>query len=163
MKKRGYFFTLDAFIAIAIITAGMLLILSAHSFVPYPTQTLYLSEGYIDTIASVKIYEVNNPYVDELRLNGQIKNPEQTLLEQVGEFYVTGRDDLATNLVRNITHGLIPEQYGFELLINKTRVYNQSILSNKTILLVSSKRIVSGIINRSELWTLEAEMRVWQA
>lgn len=163
MGKRGYFFTLDAFMATAIITAGMLLILSARSFVPYATQTVYLSEGYIDTLASVKLYEINNPYVDELRLSGEITNSEQTVLEQVGEFYVTGRNDLAANLVRNITHGLIPIQYGFELLINKTKIYNQSTVPDKTLLLVSSKRIVSGIINRSKLWTLEAEMRVWQA
>lgn len=163
MKKRGYFFTIDAFMAIAIITAGMLLILSSRSFVPYETQTLYLSEGYIDTLASVKLYEINNAYIDGLIAGGNITNTEQTILEQAGEFYFTGRNDLARNFVKNITYGLIPSQYGFELLINKTAIYNQSIFHNRTMLLVSSKRIVSGIINRSELWTLEAEMRVWQA
>lgn len=162
MKKRGYFFTIDAFLAIAIITAGMILILSSHSFVPYQTQTMYLSEGYIDTLASVKLYEVNNPYIDELVLKGNITKLEQTILEQVGEFYITGRNELAAELIRNLTQSLIPNQYGFELLINETTVYNRSTVPERTLLLVSSKRLVSGIINRLDFWTLQAEMRVWQ-
>jgi len=163
MVKQGYFFTLDALIAVGVLIAGMIWILSINTYVPSQTQTTFTAEDSINTIANIRLYELNSRYVDMLVDNGTVTRKDNTLLEQVGEFYY--RNDLpsASSFVENVSSGQIPQQYGFELLIDGNSIYASSTTSNTTALLISKKVIISGIANRTLMYgPYEAEVRVWQ-
>jgi len=55
MKKKAYFFTLDAFIATGVIAVGIVLILFTTTNKPYEMQTAFLSQDLIETISSIKV------------------------------------------------------------------------------------------------------------
>ena len=137
MVKQGYFFTLDALIA------GMIWILSINTYVPSQTQTTFTAEDSINTIANIRLYELNSRYVDMLVDNGTVTRKDNTLLEQVGEFYY--RNDLpsASSFVENVSSGQIPQQYGFELLIDGNSIYASSTTSNKSHYFRHSKQDIN--------------------
>jgi hypothetical protein len=169
-NKRGYFFTLDAFVAMGVIIVGLVLIFSLRSEPTENTQTEFFSRDMVSLFASTSIYEMNNEYVDELKANHTITNTHYTVLEAVGEMVFLNKTDTARNLVANITVGIVPENYGFELILDNQSVYVRNVADEdfyaspgRYNVLMTSKRIISGEINRSIMWgPLKAELRVWR-
>jgi hypothetical protein len=164
MGKRGYFFTLDAFIAMGIITTGLVLVYLSQTLAPPTVQAEFLSQDVMETLASTQLFTLNNPYVDEHRTSRNITDLDNTILEQIGEFYVTQQLGNAQNLTRNVTLNLIPPQYSFEIWFDGWLVHNRSYLhSDETPVLSASKTMVIGVINRTFFWgPYTAEVYVWQ-
>jgi len=169
--KKGYFFIMDAFIAISVILLSLLLLFSFHSSQPYQLQGVYLSEDIMDIMATTKVFEINNDFVYSLFAAGadNITNTDNTLLEQTGDFYLTNRAELAEIFVRNVTYSLVPEKYGCELIIsNTTHRFNVTInpghsLQNESELLFVSKKMVVGLDENGSTWgPLVGEVRIWQ-
>jgi len=170
MKKRGYFFTLDAFVATGVIIVGIVLLFSVRSTPVEETQSEYFSRDLIQLLSSTRIYEINNPLVDYLEDNGTINNSEYTILEEVGELYYLSQQDMASYVLGNITLGVVPDNYGFEVLIDDTQVYIKNVKgkdyyvdSTGYKVIISSKRLISGELNKQEMWgPLKSEVRVWR-
>ncbi|MBN1157481.1 hypothetical protein JXA85_07705 [Candidatus Woesearchaeota archaeon] len=170
MKKRGYFFTLDAFVAMGVIIVGLILVFSLRSEPAEHTQTEFFSKDMVSLFASTKIYEINNEYVDELKNNKTITNVHYTVLETIGELIFLNKTDAARNLIASITTDIVPENYGFELILNNKSVHIRNVADqdfysdpDRYDVLLSSRRIISGEINRSIMWgPLKAEIRVWR-
>jgi len=162
MKKRGYFFTLDAFIAVGIITAGLFLIFVSSSHRPFQEQAVFFADDLMNGLARQTLRDTNEPYIQQLRRDGNISNLDITLFEQLGDFYVRRSFDQAAKLAEAVTKDRVPPQYGYAIRINGTELYAAGVLLNTTPLLVRSKTIISGISNSTEFWgPLEAEVRVW--
>lgn len=163
MQKRGYFFTLDAFVAVVILVIGILIILSAQSFKPYETQTLFISEDVMAYLSGTNVQEINEPYINELRSNGTIKNFDSTLIEQAGEFYANNDKQAAAELIKAAIKSIIPPQFGYQILINNELIRNESVIPEDTKVLASSKAIVYGLSDSTKLWgPYTAEVRAWQ-
>ncbi len=180
MQRKGYIFSLDAIIAICVMVVGIVLVLLSMSYTPTPTQAVSLSQDLVNALYATKIYDLNDqdyPYVKFLKSNGNITLMENTILEQIGEFYYRNVTyhcmyclGLATNFARNLTKYSIPEQYSFEILVNNMSIYerrstNPTVSSekNNSRLLMTSRRIFSGFINRTDIWgPYSAEVFVWQ-
>ncbi|HII29512.1 TPA: hypothetical protein HA317_00415 [Candidatus Woesearchaeota archaeon] len=147
----------------SVITVGLLLILSSHSERPYSVQGLFLANDILSSFASTRISELNSPYIEQLCKEGVIKRTDNSILEQAGEFYTFDMRDTAGYLIGNASEGMVPQQYGFMVIINSTAIYNRSITYSSERLLVVSKGIISGVVNSSVMWgPLTAEVRVWQ-
>lgn len=141
--KNGYFFTMDAALAASVLLGGILL-LSAYHFSDPPVVTLdLLSQDIIDSLASLRIYELDNEYVDELVSDEEITDINNSVLDQVGEFWADDRLDIAYLFLANVTDGLLPDNYGFGLWINGGLVFQRSGSSVSTR--ASAKRLVSGV------------------
>src|SRR3989344_6402608 len=116
-KKRGVFFTIDAFIALSII---LVTILIAFPIIDYKRQETKLHYDIISTFSSLKIGEVDNSLVASLIDSGRITDLNKTLLEQIGEFYVLDRDlskQLADSLLLSMkTNKNIGIWYGSTLI-----------------------------------------------
>ncbi len=168
--KRGYFFTLDAFVAMGVIMVGLVLVFSLRSEQVEHTQAELFSKDMVSLFASTRIYEINNEYVDELKENKTITNVHYTVLETIGELVFLNKTDVAKNLTAEVTVDIIPENYGFELVLDNKSVYMRNVAGEdfyanpgRYDVLLSSKRIISGEINRSIMWgPLKAELRVWR-
>lgn len=178
--KKAYIFSLDAIVAIGVMVIGIVLVLLSLSYTPIDSQAVSLSQDLINALYSTRMYDLNDqdyPYVKFLKGNGNITNMENTILEQVGEFYYRNKTGvcancmaLAGNLVKNISYYSVPEQYSFEVLVNNISLYqrkstNPSVSNekNQSRLLMASKRIFSGYINRTDMWgPYTAEVIVWQ-
>ncbi|MDD5086346.1 MAG: hypothetical protein PHV16_01210 [Candidatus Nanoarchaeia archaeon] len=170
MKKRGYFFTLDSFIATSIIVIGIALVLFARSNKPYEMQTAILSHDIIGTTYSVRIYELSdNPYLNELVENGNITRFENTVLQQIGEFCYRGMNETAINFTEKVFIKVVPKTYNFQILIINTTnhaLFNYTSdkrISEESELLISYKNLIFGQLGNSTMWgPYLAEVRTWQ-
>ena len=173
-KKRGYFFVLDAVLALTVLVIGVFLITSSHVNVPQPAQVGLLSDDLLDFLSNTKIKEFNNPYAGiggELWNNGIITDPDNSLLQQIGELYAANRLGIAEKFISNASSGIVPVQFRYEVLMNNVVLYPQSPnpehlkSRNSTEILLTSKKITFGILNRttSDLWgPYKAEVFVWE-
>ena len=143
LGKKGLYFSIDALIASLIFIAGIIL-LSKGYVVDQPTVTMnYFAQDIINVLGEMKVSDTQNDYVEELINNGTIKYPENTLLEQIGEFWASGNINYAIKLIENVTDGLIPANYGFGIQINDEFIYKNSDVNDENV--VIARTIISGI------------------
>jgi len=83
-NKKAYFFSLDALIALIIIV-GVVMFFKPHASQKAPE--MHMQEDIITVLSSVKISEIDNAYAKQLISEGKIINLNQSVLEQIGEFY----------------------------------------------------------------------------
>ncbi len=166
--KKGYFFTLDAFIAMSLLAICVVMVFSIQSSKPYPMQSIFLSDDLMQVLSSTKLYELQNSYYLSLYKSGVITSPDSTILEQIAWFFISGRPGLATNFTTNITASMIPDRYGFELRIyNETSDYLVTVNTGQTSqedsrLIITSKRLIMGMENNTAWSPMMAEVRLWQ-
>lgn len=163
--KKAQYLTIDAFIASMIVAVTLVIVLAARTSQPYVAQSELTSKGFADSLSQVKLKELNNPLVINLSRDGTITNPDNSVLQQATEFYIIGHKDLAFALLNNVTQRLIAPQYSFKILINNTLIYNRTLVNENTSgTLISSKKLVFGVINRTMLvyGPTTAEVIVWQ-
>lgn len=174
IKKRGYFFTLDATLALFVLVIGVFLVMSFILEVPPPAQVGFITGDIMNFLSGTKIKDLNNPYAGiggELWKQGAITDYENTLLQQAGEFYYKGKIGLAEKFLQNVSEPIVPSQFKYEVWIDNSRVYpinpdSSHITSkDKTNLLLTSKRLTFGVVNKttSEIWgPYKAEVYAWQ-
>ena len=143
IKKRGVFFTIDAVLAASIIV--MVIVLTSSYYVK-ETKTKnidYMASDLVRVLTNIKVNEINNNYINDLVAGGNITRANNTILEQIGEFWSENEIDQASKFARNITEALIPNQFGVGIWVNEELIYSK----NKPITrgLVSSKKLISGI------------------
>ncbi len=162
-RTKGQFFSIDVFVAVAIVSVGLFVLFSSKPYQPLSTQAFTLSTDLIGSLNSITITALDNDYVYELRAKGNISNPSNTLLSQIGEFYWYGQLGIARNLTANVTENVIPFQYGFSLYLNNTLVYESRPYDNSSATLVSTKRMITGFKNSTEFWgPLKTEVWIWR-
>ena len=173
-KKRGYFFILDAALGLFILIIGAILIATSYTNAPKPTQVGLLSDDLLNFLSNKKIRDLNNPYAGlggELWNQGLITDSDNSLLQQIGEFYVANRLDIAEKFVQNVSKDVMPSQFNYEVWMNgviiyphtQTTAHNQA--RNSSQILLTSKEITFGIINKttSNVWgPYKAEVFVWE-
>ncbi|MFA5174474.1 MAG: vWA domain-containing protein [Candidatus Pacearchaeota archaeon] len=89
MNKKGVFFSTDALIALIII---LMSIVVAYPIIKYSTYETSIQSDVMNVLSVLKIGEIDNVYVQGLISNGNISNLNNTVLEQIGEFYVTDEE-----------------------------------------------------------------------
>jgi hypothetical protein len=143
--KKGVFFTLDALFAALLV--GSAIVLSSTYFisdVSHP-QLAFYSHDIVSALSNIRISEVNDTFIQSMIASGEISDPNSSVIEQIGEFYVLNRTDLAENLSKIVSKDLVPERYGFEILVNDEQIYLRPGHSPEQREVVSSRRMISGI------------------
>jgi len=142
-KKKAYFFTLDALLSLSIMVIGLMLISNVYVSSQPRTQLDYYSEDLISLFSDIKLDEINNSYINKLIADGNITDTENSILEQIGIFWVTNKTDLAQNLARNISYSIIPDRYGYAFVVGGDIVYSEP--KNKSRELTTHKSMITGI------------------
>ena len=173
-KKRGYFFILDAALGIFVLAIGAFLIASLYINLPEPSQVGLLSDDFLNFLSNTQIKDLNNPYGGiggKLWKDGNITNKDNSLLQQIGEFYSKKQYDLAEKFIRNVSANVIPSQFNYELWMDSSILYpripdaGEIASKSKTDLMLTSKKITFGVAStaNSSLWgPYKAEVFVWQ-
>ena len=174
IKKRGYFFVLDAMLALVVLVIGIFLVSSSYVYSPQPAQVSLLSDDLLNFLSSTKIKDLNNPYAGiggTLWNQGEIKDFDNSLLQQVGEFYRLDKLDTAEIFIQNVSAGIVPQQFRYEIWMDKTLLYPKNPSAdhtksrNSTGLLLTSKKLTFGILDKktSDIWgPYKAEVFVWE-
>lgn len=131
MDKRGaYFFVIDAFIAVSIIIVVMVVLFSAQSSSPDSKPTLSLLQDFMVFMSSTEMRDLQGNYTLALIADGNITDMDNTILEQVIEFYYINRSTgknmsgIIFKFINETSSGVIPDSRSFTI-----RVYNDSISS----------------------------------
>lgn len=173
-NKKGYFFIIDAFIALFVLTLGVILTLSFFYTENSFEQTTLYSNSILDFLSRTRVIEINNEYVGAggtLHRYGNITNLDNTLLNQIGEFYYRNQSqncnfclDIIKKFLSNITDNYVASQYNVAVYIEKESVYEDSWMNpNQSFALIPAKRIIHGVYNNSEMWgPYEIEVRTWR-
>lgn len=174
LKKRGYFFVIDAVLALAIIVIGIFLITASYTQVPQQAPVSFLSVDLMNFLADTKIKDLNNPYGGiggELWNQGLITDEGNSLLQQTAIFYKTNKLDIAGKFIGNITAGIVPSQYRYEVWVDNIVLFPQILTDehkkskNNTGLLITSKQITFGVLNETTgdiFGPYKAEVFLWE-
>ena len=141
MVKKGYIFTTDALIALSVIV--LTLIVASSVYLSRPGSMLnkgYFSQDLLDVLSDMNINETNNHYVGSLITGKVITNLDNSVLEQIGEFWAEGQQEIAMNIFSNLSDGLIPENYGYGLWIDDELLYERTTTAEKN--LMTSKSMI---------------------
>jgi hypothetical protein len=177
VKKKGYFFIIDAIIGLFVILIGVVMIYSVYMYEPSEEQTTLFSFDMMSFLSSNKVSDLNDAYAGSggiLSKNGNITDVDNTLLEQIGEFYyrnVSKSDphtlSLIDSFVSNVSKAATPQTFGFMIKIDDHTVYNRSgakaVRYTDATVIIPSKRLVHGIYNQTELFgPYLCEVIVWR-
>ncbi|MBI2659225.1 hypothetical protein HYX05_03970 [Candidatus Woesearchaeota archaeon] len=174
LGKRGFFFILDAVLGLTVLVIGIFLITSSYVNAPQPQQVSLLSDDLMDFLSNKKIRELNNPYAGiggQLWAQGVITDADNSLLQQIGEFYAKNNMDTAEKFIQNVSKGIVPEQFRYEVWIDGTILYPKTPSAehieskSSTTILLAAKKLTFGIVNKttSDLWgPYKAEVFVWE-
>jgi len=171
MNKKGIFFTIDSILAGGIIFFVIILASSIYINEQPSFHLNHLSQDLIRTLSTVTVEEINNEYLNERIANGDITNVDNTILQQISEFWADGNIEFANKTVSNVTESFVYNISGFGIWIENEAIYTRDIPLVK--FLVSSKKIISGIAKGQTtgetrknpptlLGPVIVEVRVWQ-
>ena len=88
-EKTGAFFSLDALMAVIILFIAILII---YPLTPSQTLKTETHRDILTALSALKIGEINNTYVQSLIADGTISEYNKTILEEIGELYITDRE-----------------------------------------------------------------------
>ena len=142
--NKGVFFSLDAIIAATILLIGLMLATSFYISEGPTTHLNYLAGDLIKVLSELNISEVDNPYVSYLRANGSITRLDNSILEQIGEFWAEKNIVEAANLTKEFVNDYIDSSYGYNITINDEEIYSKT--ANGIKMLISSQKMISGIM-----------------
>jgi hypothetical protein len=163
MGKRGYIFTIDAFIAMLITTIGVILVYLAYASVPDLYQQKAISRDVMTIFSTIEIDQLNSEYINEQIISRNITDMQNTIFEQIAELYAKGIVGEAQNMSRNMSASLIPPQYYYEIWLDGKMMCNKSYVTNDISQLSVSKIILIGSLNLATLWgPYEGEVMVWR-
>lgn len=160
-SKKGFLFTLDAFLASIILVGGLLLI-SQHLLSEAPKEHLeFLSTDMLSALAELKmrdIYITNSTFVDNLTKLSNNTDLNLSVLEQIGTYWATNETTLATNLSEYVLNNILPKNTGIKLTAQGLSsgsfgldevLFNNSWPQPKN--LVVGERMITGINKGSPL------------
>ena len=141
--KKAIFFTIDSLLASGIVIVAILLVSTFYVNEHKRVNVSYASQDLVRVFSVMKIGEVNNEYVQSLIDSGEITSTNNTIIEQIGDFWAQDKMGIAKNLITDLTDQLIPSNYGLSIVIDGEEIYSRSVPIKKA--LVSSRKLVSGI------------------
>lgn len=142
--KKGLFFTIDAIIGALLLLFGLYLISTEYTQSPSVVNLNYYAEDVLNSLTLLTVNDLSNQtYVAALIANGTIVNTNNTLLEQIGEFWANGNYNLSRDFAFNITEALVPVSVGFAISINNDTIYQRT--SPAPTFIAKSSKLVSGL------------------
>lgn len=153
--KKGYFFLVDVFFAVFILSAGYLLIRSGSTRIQNEVALATPLENSMQFLSTIRVNEIcpNSSTCTNTNLSDaylSITNMNQSLLDALGELYKKNNLPEASSVfIGAIAQGemMDPQTTGFELIINDTRIYpDYDTVPEKNMArdIISSKRLIFG-------------------
>jgi hypothetical protein len=141
--RRGMFFSIDAFLAVALALFVMSLMAVFYVSVKSSPHTTYYSSDIAQILSNVQLAELTGPGFNDIV--GNISDQNRTVLEQALRFQVTGDEERATQLINLTIGGIVPNLYEVGVWVEG---YTNALYATAvpgTVQLVSTKKLISGI------------------
>jgi hypothetical protein len=147
--KKAIFYTMDALLASMLLLGAVLLIYANYTPEDLNVeQQTFLSQDTLTVLSELKIYELNNSFVNAEIAAGNITDVNKSALDQIGEYWALDNGDntsvnKAMILLQIIINTSLPSDYGVRTSMgdNVLLIHNISRKVNS----VSSNRMIAGI------------------
>ncbi len=143
LSKKGLYFTIDAILALSLVFIVIIVVSAFYSSTPQKARLEYTSYDILQVLGELKIGEVDNAYIELLINNGTIKRLNNTVLEQIGEFWADGNAAQARDLTYAIMNDVYGEDENWALSVAGDLVYTTS--QNVSNNVRTAKRMISGL------------------
>lgn len=140
-NKRGIFFSTDILVALTIIFLSILVI---YPTIRHPQNKGFIQSDLVNVLSTIQTGELNNSYLNNLILEGKIKDLNKSIIEQMGDIYVSNIT-IAKNLAQEVLNYMnisdnIEIWYGDDLLASKNTTSFENAKSSEV-----ERQMISGI------------------
>lgn len=160
LDNKAYYFILDAILASLLLIAGLMIIGEYSLKKDHVQESEYFSQDLLNVLSSIKIYELNetnknNSFVVSEIDSGGIVNLDNSVLEQVGEYWAKGEQNKARGLLDSLM-GQIKLDKEFEIIVSNAYRTDYDVVYNTSSMqyfnsVTASRRMISGIEKGSPL------------
>jgi hypothetical protein len=169
MNKRGaYFLVIDALIGASIIFIGLVIVFSSHVTKTESSPALSMLNDFVRVISTTQIRSFQGLYVQSLIEDGNITNRDNTLLEQLTEFYnlnQSGAKDttaMMEEFLREVSKTVIPDYRSIAVYMNNTLLYRVQTVTPEQAGLGLSAQKISFYRNNTYIYgPVLFEVKVW--
>ncbi len=146
--KKGFFFSMDALIAVILALSVMALAATYYSNIQHAPQPIYHSSDIAQILSTVQLHELTRP--EMVAIIGEIEDQNRTVLEQMLQFQIEGDVQAAQDLAQVTIGSIVPGAYDMGVWIEgyDDPIYaseGSSTSGSTGSHLVSVKQLVSGI------------------
>ncbi len=169
MKKKSQIFIFD------LIFATVMIFVSIGIFFTYFSETRSNSDLYsinyeiLNSFTTTNINSLNDKVIRDMFENGEIRNKDNTIAQQVGEFFYLGKEDLAIELTDVFVNNYISLQMNYNITISNSSETLVLKSSNNNLNLVNasiasaSNRLVIGFIDKDSFYgPYDLSIKIWQ-
>lgn len=168
--RKSQLFLMDLITAVVILFLSLGVIFSYFSTTNENLEIYDLNKNLMESFTTIKVNSLNNPEIRRLFILGEIKNIENTVAQQVAEFYSENRVDMARNLSELFFKDYIGGQTNVNVTLSnetKSLVIFSSIKKVKAFeeasITSTSQRTVFGFIDRkTPIGPYYVIIRTWQ-
>ncbi len=171
--KKGFFFTMDALIAITLISFAFLTTFIVKPSMPSENtgyeRMHYVTEDAMQLFGMTKFSDISSPVSQEIMENTNITEDylNKSLIEVIGFLWADGKTEYVENISRDFFPGLIPVEYNYAISANDIGKSKNILYSsvgyppptNVAISLTKASRLVSGY--RQDAITTGYSSRAW--
>jgi hypothetical protein len=142
-SKKGIYYSTDALLAGLLLVGVAMTLLSLSYYEPAVEQKTFLSEDLLNVLSAIPVMQVTHPFVVDEIANGNITNLDNTVLEQMGEYWALNQTDKATYLFTIVTNNSLSSSMNIAFFIEDDELFlqNDTAITN----LVTTRRMISGI------------------
>ena len=168
-ENKTQIFIFDLIFSLIIIMVSLGIVTTYFVNTSYNRDIYDLSNQLLNGFTQTKINTLNSDEIRDMFINNQIKNVDNTVAQQVAEFYYLGNPDLAKNLTRIFIKDYVLTQLSLNLTfsneIEEIELFSQinfdQNLENSEITSYSSRKIF-GFLNVTDYYgPYEFRVRIW--
>lgn len=129
-SRNSQLFVFDMILSFFIVIISLTLIVNYY-FITFDNEKVYkLNREMLNGITDTGINSLNDKMIRELFVKNKIQNTENTVAQQVVEFYFQGEKDIARNLTKSYLSNFLDPKMNFDLSIkNETMSSYDSLFS----------------------------------
>lgn len=166
MKKISQIFLFDLILSMVIVLVSVSLIALYYSNVTSNEDISTANNNFVEAFSKTKINNLNNDEIRNLFLEGKIRNIENTIAQQVSEFYFNNSEIEAINLTKIIAKDYFSEQVNVQIILidggTSVTLYNQTIKRKEDAQVVSTfDRNIFGFYENNPYGPYTITSEVW--
>jgi len=151
-RRRGLLFTLDALLASMLLLGALIVILTAVPETQQRTQTTHYAQDAMVALSVITVEQLNDTEVQGWIADGNITNPDSSILHQIGAFWATNDTVRAEALAEKALASLLPSESSVRLRIGDDLLFEQNSSATETETARSvGRRMITGVQEGSAL------------
>lgn len=141
-NKKAMYFTMDGMLAGLLIVGITVMLMQSSYYEPRTEQKSFLTQDFLNTLAEIKLYEIDNSFIQQEIANGNITDENKSVLEQIGQYWALEENSKAETLIKSLIN------FNYTETNLKVSLENDTILSggtNDSKNIVASSRMIAGV------------------